>query len=318
MFMNDETNPLLTIVIVNWNSGRQLYNCVSSISRTVRDGFAISGVVIVDNDSNDDSLFGVADRCESVRIIKNDVNIGFAAACNQGAAMATSDYLLFLNPDTSLFSNSLVVPIKFMQKSENMGVGICGIQLVDERGQNSTSAARFPSLRVMAGKILGLNALFPRVFPSHLLTSCELKKSCCVDQVIGAFFFIRKNVFDSCGGFDERFFVYFEEVDLSLRSKQLGFSSYFLSEVTAFHKGGGCSDRVKAERLFYSLRSRILYARKHYSRVEFTVLILLTGLELPLRVVQGVVRASWSDISNSISAYIKLVAYFAWSVYGAD
>jgi len=112
------------------------------------------------------------------------------------------------------------------------------------------------------------------------------------------------------GGFDERFFVYFEEVDLSVRAKQLGYASYFLSEVSAFHKGGGCSEQVKAARLFYSLRSRIFYAQKHYSWMEFVALVLLTGLELPLRLVQGLMRVSWSDINNTFSAYTQLVTYF--------
>ena len=138
------------------------------------------------------------------------------------------------------------------------------------------------------------------------MPSSELRESGFVDQVIGAFFLIRKNVFDQCGGFDERFFVYFEEVDLSWRAKQLGYSSYFLSDASAFHKGGGCSERVKAARLFYSLRSRILYAQKHYSWMEFIGLILLTVIELPLRLFQGVLRASWSDINNTFSAYTQL------------
>ena len=188
-------------------------------------------------------------------------------------------------------------------------IGICGIRLVDEEGHPSTSAARFPTLRVMAGKVLGLTRIFPRAFPAHLMASSELPESGFVDQVIGAFFLIRKNVFDRCGGFDERFFVYYEEVDLSLRAKQFGHSSYFLSEVSAFHKGGGCSEPVKALCLFYSLRSRILYAKKHYSWIIFIAFVLLTGLELPLRLLQGALKASWPRISNTVVAYTLLVVY---------
>lgn len=142
------------------------------------------------------------------------------------------------------------------------------------------------------------------------MSSSDLRENSSVDQVIGAFFLIRKDVFDRCGGFDERFFVYFEDVDLSLRAKRLGYSSYVLSEVSAFHKGGGCSERVKAARLFYSLRSRILYAQKHYPRMEVVALVVLTGLELPLRLIHGVLRASWSDINNTCAAYTHLIAYF--------
>jgi len=142
------------------------------------------------------------------------------------------------------------------------------------------------------------------------MTPSELRENSPVDQVIGAFFLIRKGVFDRCGGFDERFFVYFEEVDLSLRAQQLGYSSYFLADATAFHKGGGCSEKAKSARLFYSLRSRILYGQKHYSRVDFIVLVWLTGLEMPLRIVRGLARASLPDITNTFAAYMQLVIYF--------
>ena len=305
------SQPILSIIIVNWNAGSQLVDVVCSIAQ-YHHGL-VSSVIIVDNSSVDDSLAQVEALRKSpfqLQIIRNAENRGFGAACNQGAADAAGDYLLFLNPDTRLFEDSLTKPIDFMQQPRNSGIGICGIRLIDEEGSTSTSAARFPTLRVMAGKILGLTKLFPSVFPAHLMTSSDLRENSSVDQVIGAFFLIRKNVFDRCGGFDERFFVYFEEVDLSLRAKQLGYPSYFLSNASAFHKGGGSSGQVKAARLFYSLRSRIQYAQKHYSRIELVALVFLTGLELPLRLVQGMIRTSWSDINNTLVAYAHLVAYF--------
>ena len=303
--------PDLDIIIVNWNAGKQLYECLKSIETSHPDGFRLNRVVVVDNASTDGSVDCLDDIIDlPLIIIRNTQNRGFAAACNQGAKESNADYLLFLNPDTRLFENSLSWPIRFMEYPKNKKIGICGIQLVDEKGNASTSAARFPTLQVMAGKILGLAKLFPGVFPSHLMESSHLQKSCLVDQVIGAFFLIRKNVFECCGGFDEHFFVYFEEVDLALRAKQMGYSSFFISEVAAFHKGGGCSERVKAARLFYSLRSRILYAQKHYSKVGLIVLVFLTVFELPLRLLQGLLTASWLDISNTFAAYMQLITYF--------
>jgi GT2 family glycosyltransferase len=270
----------------------------------------LESVIVVDNGSTDGSLAPVealGGLPFELRIIRNQTNLGFAAACNQGAAATTCEYLLFLNPDARLLDDSLSAPIGFMEQPANSGIGICGIRLVDEHGNLSTSAARFPTLRVMAGKTLGLCRLFPRAFPRHFLTSAELTTSCIVDQVIGAFFLIRRSVFDLCGGFDERFFVYFEEVDLSLRAKQLGFQSFFLSDAAAVHKGEGCSERIKATRLFYSLRSRLLYGGKHYSCPGFIVLIALTAVELPLRLAT---TGSLSDMRNTLSAYSQLAASF--------
>lgn len=301
----------LSIIIVNWNAGTQLAEAVASIAQYHHN--LVSSVIIVDNASTDGSLACVDAFTRlpfPLHIVRNTSNMGFGAACNQGAALVESDYLLFLNPDTRLFVDSLSKPIDLLQDPINFNIGICGIRLVDEKGDESTAASNFPTLRVMVGKILALNKLFPRLFPRHHMLPSELHESCSVDQVIGAFFLIRKYVFDKCHGFDERFFVYFEEVDLSLRAKHLGYSSYFLSDASAFHKGGGCSEQVKAGRLFYSLRSRILYAQKHYSWMEFTALVMLTGIELTLRLAQGVVRFSYSDIKNTLIAYTCLVASF--------
>lgn len=301
----------LSIIIVNWNSGEQLLDCISSIIQYHHN--LVSAVIVVDNASTDDSPIQIRklkDLPFQLQIIANSENRGFAAACNQGAAMAKSEFILFLNPDTRLFDDSLIKPISFMQQPNNSKIGICGIQLVDEKGNPSTSAARFPTFQVMIGKTFSLHKIFPSVFPAHLMSSSDLRESGVVDQVIGAFFLIRKDLFNQCHGFDERFFVYFEEVDLSLRAKQCGYLSYVLADVHAFHKGGGCSEQVKAARLFFSLRSRIFYAQKHYSSREFCMLIFLTGIELPLRLIQEVLRASWSDIKNTFTAYMQLLIYF--------
>ncbi|MCF8150205.1 MAG: glycosyltransferase family 2 protein [Sulfuritalea sp.] len=300
----------LSIVIVNWNAGDQLRACTKSIALACAGMSRPCEVFVVDNASTDDSALGVEQCGLSVRLFANTANRGFAAACNQGAREAQGEYLLFLNPDTRLFADSLSAPIEFMDRPENAAIGICGIRLVDDSGNTSTCAARFPSLGVLTGATLGLAKFFPKIFPPHLMTPQELSQSQVVDQVIGAFFLIRRDVFDRCGGFDERFFVYFEEVDLSLRAKHLGYASYFLSDVAAFHKGGGCSEQVKAARLFYSLRSRVLYAKKHYSAAEFVGLVLLMAVELPLRLGRSVVRMSRADLLNTLMAYRQLAGYF--------
>lgn len=298
---------MIRIVIVNWNAGSQLLDCIRSIQD--HENSLVEDIVVVDNGSTDDSVFAIKDLA-GVTLIEAGKNLGFARACNLGAQGAKSEYLLFLNPDTRLFADSVIEPLNFMQQKRNSEIGICGVRLVDERGGFTTSAARFPTLRVMAGKILCLSSVMPKLFLRHQMSSVELSESCFVDQIIGAFFLIRKSVFDRCGGFDERFFVYFEEVDLSLRANHLGYSSYYLANVTAFHKGGGCSNRVKSTRLFYSLRSRIIYARKHYSRFEFAVLIVLTAIELPLRVTNGLFKFSLSDVSNTCLAYWNVSTNF--------
>lgn len=297
----------LDVIIVNWNAGKQLLECVASI---IQNGQSlVRQIIVVDNGSTDGSENAVRD-IPGVRLILAGENLGFAKACNLGAKYVLSDYLLFLNPDTALYEDTLSVALQFMERPENADLGICGIRLVDENGTTSTSAARFPTIYVMTGTILGLAKLFPCVFPAHLMAPSELSESKPVDQVIGAFFLIRKHVFDCCQGFDEQFFVYFEEVDLSLRAKMLGYTSYYLANVSAFHRGGGCSEQVKATRLFYSLRSRVLYARKHYDVISYMLLIVLTVVELPLRLIRSAIRRSWSEAQNTLTAYRLLFGHF--------
>ena len=302
------SQPSLSIIIVNWNAGQLLQDCVSSIGRARINGFVLLEVIIVDNGSTDGSINGVELLGVSVTIILNEDNRGFAAACNQGAAEASGNYLLFLNPDMRLFENSLVVPMAYMQRPENTDVGVVGIQLVDENARVARSCSRFPSLGIFLAQSLGINRL-PRL--RHLTQSMAEwahDDTRYVDQVIGAFFLVRSSIFESLDGFDQRFFVYFEEVDLSYRAFQLGFSSVYLAEVQAFHAGGGTSNQVKAHRLFYSLRSRLLYGFKHFTPLQAWLLLLITLILEPCsRVLFALAKGAWRDARHTLQGYWMLL-----------
>jgi GT2 family glycosyltransferase len=113
------------------------------------------------------------------------------------------------------------------------------------------------------------------------MTEWDHRDSRQVDQVIGAFFLVRRSLFESLEGFDERFFVYFEEVDFSYRASQLGWSSFYLAEAQAHHREHGTTEQVKALRMFYSLRSRIQYVQKHFRKPASIGLTLATLLAEP-------------------------------------
>ncbi len=157
------------------------------------------------------------------------------------------------------------------------------------------------------------------MFPRHLMTGSGCETSGVVDQVIGAFFLVRGELFRKLNGFDERFFVYFEEVDFSLRAKRLGCSSYLLTEATAFHKGGGCTDAVKATRLFYSLRSRLQYGKKNFSASDNLALIIITlFLEFVARVIAAVLALSPSQMRETLGGYGKLYGYLMGGEHDGD
>jgi GT2 family glycosyltransferase len=297
-------NCSVDIIIVNWNSGHHLRNCLDSIAMAQADNFDLKQVVIVDNASSDESLKDIGNLNLPLRFIYNHVNLGFAAACNQGASGSFADYLLFLNPDTRFFKNSLSIPLAFMQQAENANVGITGVQLVDENSRIARSCFHFPTVGIFVVRALGLNRLPGLGHLSHAMVEWKHTNTRQVDQIMGAFFLVRRSVFVSLGGFDVRYFVFFEEVDLSLRARQAGWSSVFLAEAQAFHASAGGSSQVKAKRLFYSLRSRLLYGFKHFSPWSAWVLLAVTLVLEPVsRSVFSLLRGDISDVRNTWESY---------------
>lgn len=292
----------IDIIIVNWNSGDQLRRCLTSIDRFGDD--VLSKVVIVDNGSVDGSADCLDGFGFGLKVKKNRENLGFARACNQGARECTASYMLFLNPDTELFLNSLTVPLSFLSSTENSDTGICGIQLIDENGQVAPSCARFPSLSRFIVPAIGLNKLPGLKGAGVHMDDWDHLANRSIDHVIGAFFFMRRRVFESLKGFDERFFLYLEDLDFSLRARRAGWKSFYIADAQAFHKGGGTSQRVKAKRLFYSLRSRLLYGFKHFPRWQAWILFGVMAMGEPLcRSIYSLFRGGTADVRNTLAGY---------------
>lgn len=294
---------LLTIIVVNWNAGVQLRTCIDSIAQ--HNAGLVAQTIVVDNGSVDGSDASV-EGWPNVTLICAGANLGFGKACNLGALQASSEYLLFLNPDAALYAETLPKALAYMQDPANEKVGICGVQLLDEAGHISRSCARFPSVAGFATHAAGLVRYFPRV--GHSMAEWDHAQTSEVDQVIGAFFLVRRTLFESLHGFDERFFVYFEEVDFSYRAGQAGWRSVYLADTQAFHAGGGTSNQVKARRLFYSLRSRLLYAFKHFPHWQAWVLVGVTLVIEPVtRIVFSLLRGGLQDGRNTLKAYGMLL-----------
>lgn len=299
-------NNLLSIIIVNWNSGSQLVEVIASIEKYHHD--LVSSIIVVDNASTDESLNLVGELNNwslKILIIRNSENYGFGKACNMGAWQVKSEYLLFLNPDSALHADTLPKALTYMRDPAHADVGICGVQLLDEAGRVSRSCARFPTAAGFATHAVGVDRFFPRL--GHFMAEWDHAETCQVDHVIGAFFLVRRTMFESLCGFDDRFFVYLEDLDFSCRARQAGWRSVYLVDAQAFHAGGGTSNQVKARRLFYSLRSRLLYAFKHFSWMGAMGVLLATLFLEPLsRSTLAVTRRSWSGLKETWAAYFLL------------
>ena len=297
----------IDIVIVNWNSGRHLSACLESIER-FSSGLAGS-VIVVDNASTTDPLIDLKRIKIPFEIIRNHDNVGFAAACAQGARASKNKYLLFLNPDAQLLRDSLRIPFEFMERPENARVGICGVQLLDEGECVARHCARFPTLSRFMARCVAIDRLPGLRGAGMHMTDWDHLTTREVDHVIGAFFFVRRTLFDEIGGFDTRFFLYLEDIDFSLRAHHAGWRSVFLAEAQALHVvGGGTTSQVRPARLFYALRSRIQYGFKHFTRTEAWLLTLMTVCIEPFsRLLSATARGKMAEIRHTLLGYGMLI-----------
>jgi GT2 family glycosyltransferase len=294
----------LAIVIVNWNSGEQLRECLASIplaTAPLADIDVETEVVVVDNASGDDSAQHLQAADLPVHVVCNTVNRGFAAACNQGAQTRSADLILFLNPDTRLFADSLRPAIDFLRAPGQHDVGIVGIQLLDDRGV-ARSCSRFPSAWRFLAQAFALDRAWPAL--GHAMREWDHESTRSVDQVIGAYFLVRREVYEALRGFDERFFVYYEEVDFARRAKAQGWRSVYFAGAKAYHRGGGTSSQVKGRRLYYNLRSRLAYGAKHFGPVQRALLAAVTwGLEPWTRRTQLLLQRRFDELQHLSEGY---------------
>jgi GT2 family glycosyltransferase len=291
----------IDIVIVNWNSGEYLRECVGSINQYARD--YTNQIVIVDNGSTDNSAININSLHVQCKVIINSVNLGFSKACNQGYKETSTKYVLFLNPDTLINSRSLECPISLMD--QNPGIGICGIRMMDEVQQTSRHCARFPTILTFLFQALGINKLpLLKSYGMHM-DDWDHETEDYVDHVIGAFFFVRRQLYDEIDGFDEDYFVYYEDIDFSFRAKKNGWLSYYDPKCNVMHVGGGSSRKVKAQRLAYSLSGRMIFVKKHYGVIRQILLLLIILLIEPVpRMINLLAKKEISEIKNVIYGYL--------------
>lgn len=299
--------PSLDIILVNRNSGAELLVCLTSIAHADKTAFRLCRVCVVDDASTDGSATNCQGLSLPLEIIRNLEHTGYGASCNRGAEKSSADYILFLNTDCLVLSDSLDQPILYMERPEQAGTGIVGIQLLNAAGATSRSCARFPTFGRMLSNSLGLDRIFPSLFPSHQMKQWDHLETRQVDQVIGAFMLIRRALFERLGGYDERFFVYMEDLDLSLRMSRLGYRSMYLASAKAEHKGGETARKVQAESLFFVLRSRIQYAFSHFGVLRgCLVAACVLGMEPLSRLVLAAHRRSRAEFRSLARAYVGL------------
>lgn len=254
----------LSIIIVSWNVRELLRECLRSV--IAQQHFSEIEVIVIDNHSRDGSGTMVRDEFPQVTLIQNTRNLGFAKANNQARPIATGKYLLFLNPDTR-------VPAELGGKLQSIldshpSVGILSGLVKGPQGERQLSVRRDPTAIAVCLMLLKIHALWPRLRPlaRYYALDFSYDKAADVEQVIGAFFCVRREALEAADWFDQSFFLWFEEVDLCLRIRDAGWKVRYDPAVEITHYGGQSFGQLmswRLQRIFN--RSARLYAKKHFS-----------------------------------------------------
>ncbi len=307
------------MVIVSYRAKHFLEQTLRSVRESLE---GLQGeVIVVDNDSADDTMAYVKPKFPEVTFIENQENVGFARANNQAIALARGRYTLILNPDTIITPESMRASLQWMERHPDCGA--IGLHMIDGNGHFLPESKRaFPTPWVSFCKIFGLSKLLPRsrFFAKYHLRYLEEQKPHAVDILAGAYMFCRTRLLQQIGGFDEDFFMYGEDIDLSYRMTREGFSNWYLPVSILHYKGESTKkDSMRYVKVFYE--AMLIFYRKHFPRfralvypfIKLGVLVRqglaimrrVCGRLLPKKSVAAGDRAPWVILSQTPDAVAK-------------
>jgi GT2 family glycosyltransferase len=254
----------ISIIIVTWNTKDLLQKCLDSIYKTIHD--ITFEIIVIDNASEDDTVVMLKGKFPHITLIKNNRNLGFGAANNQGLRIMRGRYALLLNSDTVLTIQAVEELFTFMETHPEAAMA-CG-QLLNTDGSKQNSIASFPSLLTLMTNMPLLEYLFPKRYPSKRY---NYEKPIEVDSGIGACLLVRKKAIDEVGMFDERYFFFFEETDWAYQMKKAGWKIFHIPTAFIYHfQGQSIGRNVRSRIEFY--RSRYLFFRKWHSRAYYLLI----------------------------------------------
>lgn len=293
----------LGIVIVNWNTCDYLERCLETVFASEGD-FSYK-VVVVDNNSNDDSVPMVRDKFPQADLIVNDENIGYPRANNVGLRhlgyqgknnvdASAPRYALLLNPDTELPTTALYHMIQFMDSRPD--VGVAGPKLILNDGSLDKACRRgFPTPMVSFYHYSGLAKLFPKNerFGRYNMTFADENEELEVDSVVGAYMQVRKEAIEKAGLLDGNFFMYGEDLDWAYRITQADYKVWYYPTVVVHHiKRAASRQSQKAQFEFW--RAMLIFYRKHFRE---TTILPIHMMILGVLLMKGG-RDLWSEIRN--------------------
>jgi GT2 family glycosyltransferase len=264
------SHSVVTVIVINWNLKEETLQCLHSLEQLT----IPCRTIVVDNGSIDDSVKAFRQYIPQMEVIKLPSNMGFATACNRAiehALMQSScEFVLLLNNDAIIHPHAIQELLEVAQSHPS--AGIFGPKVYTSGGTNKIWYAGARRRRmVLAAKGTGRGMIDRGQFS-------ELRE---VDYVFGAAMLIRSNVFKRIGLFDERFFLYLEDLDFCLRAQKAGFSLLFVPQAHVYHKGSASTANITGFRTYHTVRSTILFLKKHTSwHLSLPVLLFWTSVAM--------------------------------------
>ncbi|MFT3702240.1 MAG: glycosyltransferase family 2 protein [Agriterribacter sp.] len=287
---------LLSIIIVNYNVKYFLEHCLHSVCKAARNMEV--EIIVVDNHSTDDSRQYLEPKFTQVRFYWSNENMGFSKACNKGVEMSAGAFVLFLNPDTIVPEDCFEKCITFFETHADAGA--IGVRMIDGSGNFLKESKRgYPSALVSFFKIIGFSRLFPQspLFARYYLGNFNEHTTNKVDVLSGAFMMMRKEVVAITHGFDESFFMYGEDIDLSYAIQKAGYVNYYYPDVSVIHFKGESTQKqdLRYTKLFYG--AMIIFVRKHngkgkallYSFFVQTAIFFRAGIAAIIQLVRNII-----------------------------
>ncbi|HIB03706.1 MAG TPA: glycosyltransferase [Candidatus Marinimicrobia bacterium] len=335
-------NLTVSVIIVNYNVKDYLANCLNSIQNSNYGGHV--EIIVIDNSSYDGSVAMVRERFPAVRLIEHNSNMGFANGVNSGLKEATGDFILLLNPDTVIEEKTLSVLTDYMNSHPE--VGICGPKILNADGSLQLACKRsFPMPWVALPKLLGLSRLFPKGkwTGRYNLTYLDPGQYHSVEAVSGSFMIMTRDVLETVGELDERFFMFGEDLDYCYRTIQAGYEIHYVPDTQIIHYKGESVKSAPYDSVGWFYEAMDLFVNKHFSKTASLLTRIVLKIGITSRKVSTLLSSSLAQIlpvildvcmvglafviaipvrfgslAPAIDAYLPVVATYAifWVVVG--
>lgn len=269
-----------SIIIVSYNKCDIILSCIKSIRENLKN--ENYELIIIDNNSSENNVLLIKKEFPEIIIVENKTNYGFGKACNQGAALAKYQNLVFCNSDIIFQDNPIGKMIDFISKNNN--IGVVGAQLFNPDGSKQPSYFRFPNLFLRFLQLSGLKELILKIKDFRTNPNMDFFS---VDFVSGAFFLIPKNIFLELNGFDEDYFMYLEDADLGYRIFEKGYLTYMYNTSSLIHLHQNHENNSSFFVKYHMAKGNLIFYFKNYGVFQY---LLLVFISLIFFIIRGLVN----------------------------